>query len=695
MNTTRTTVGTLSGLACGLALVYGLSACGATDKPAANAHNSDPALAKPAPTAVGKTVSVLDKQVQYSNTPLLPQVLTSFGATAHDGWLYVLGGYFGVPHEYSKAGQSGALYRVPVPGGKMSGSNGGNDWQELASVEPLQSVILVTHGDSIIRIGGMRAVNEPGTDPVLVSIDEVARYRPALGAWEAMTPLPEARSSHDAVMVGSKLYVIGGWRLTEKSEWGDGHWYQYGLVMDLAAATPSWTKFKVPFTRRAVALAATEDHLVVAGGMEDGEHSSRVDVYQISTESWTRGPDFPDDGFGAAGATIGDRVYVSGMDGNIQSLKPGEAKWQFVDTQVFPRYFHRMTRTADDKILAVGGIIKEVGRVRTIETLDLGTKASGTDKPRVEHLTLTAPGPAKNRQGVFLRKNQIYVFGGNNSLEQHDFEPENFLDHGYKLSLGTFKWKPVKAYPKKRQTMQTVVLADGDTGVSVGGFGHDGERARTHPESYLYDFDNDRWTERAGTVPVSRSQFGLMRYDGHLWAIGGLDYDPNRPDKKRFQHANTVFKAKADDPKAAFVDTGITLPQPRRAFGGALLGDRYYLVGGMRDGFKLVEACDVYDFKSNSWSTIPAPKKTRISPELVALDGKLYMASGAILSPDDEMLPDPTIEVFDPATNSWSVFIDKLPIDTTHMRMFAHRGRLLVYSAHAEKPIVELLLIDP
>ena len=31
---------------------------------------------------------------------------------------------------------------------------------------------------------------------------------------DALAPLPEARSSHDAVVIGDKLYVVGGWTLS-------------------------------------------------------------------------------------------------------------------------------------------------------------------------------------------------------------------------------------------------------------------------------------------------------------------------------------------------------------------------------------------------------------------------------------------------------------------------------------------------
>ena len=44
-----------------------------------------------------------------ANVPVLPQGLTSFGAVEHEGVLYVLGGYSGMPHAYSAQDQHGEL----------------------------------------------------------------------------------------------------------------------------------------------------------------------------------------------------------------------------------------------------------------------------------------------------------------------------------------------------------------------------------------------------------------------------------------------------------------------------------------------------------------------------------------------------------------------------------------------------------
>ncbi|MCG8417377.1 MAG: hypothetical protein MJE77_05470 [Proteobacteria bacterium] len=622
--------------------------------------------------------------MRHSDTDLLPQAITSFGAAEHGGWLYILGGYFGEPHAYSKEGQSGALYRLNLA--RASG------WEQLPGIEPLQSVALTAHGDALIRVGGMRAQNRSDQPENLQSVTEVARFRPSIGRWAAMPSLPEGRSSHDAVALGNTLYVLGGWQLVDGDE---KKWHSTGLALNLDDPSSQWEAFDVPFERRALAVAAVGDHLVAIGGMSsDGEPSRRVDIYDVKAKSWSRGPDYPASPFGIGAVGTDEYAYASGGDGTVYRLSVGNGRWEMVKKLRFPRFFHRLVRTSQNEIVVVGGILgmSSKSRVRHVERVSVGP---GSTTPRITRWTLTAPGPAKNRQGIFLRGNTLYVFGGNNSLEQHDFESDNFLTHAHKLHLGMLKWEPMKPYPVPRQTMQTVVSQRSDVGISVGGFGHDGKAARTHAESYLYDFDGDIWTPRSGALPVPRSQFGLTRHGGELWVFGGLDYDPSRADSDHFRHLKPVLVAKAGDASAPFIDSGVELPQPRRAFGGALLDGRYYLIGGMRDGFQLVDACDVFEFATKTWHTIPAPRRTRLSPQLVALGGKLYLAGGSARFDGGKLRPDRSIEVYDPASKKWSVLVDELPILTKHMRMLAFHGKLLIYTAHTESDEIHLLLVDP
>ncbi|MCX4241049.1 Kelch repeat-containing protein [Paraliomyxa miuraensis] len=616
--------------------------------------------------------------------PMLPQALTSFGAALHGEHLYVYGGYFGRPHDYSEAGQSGALVRLSLATGT---------WEDLGSGPKLQSVALVTHGDALYRAGGMQAQNPAGQPADLRSQDGVARFDPSALRWTELPPLPEPRSSHDAIAVGDTLYVVGGWQLDGP---GAPTWLDTAASRPLHDDAAEWSRFEAPFRRRAVAAAAAADRLVVVGGLDpEGSVSQAVDVYDPAGQAWTRGPDFPGAGFGVAAVGIDDTVYAGGSDGVIHRWRVGAPAWERETSMALPRFFHRFVATGPAELAVLGGIrsMATGTRVRPVERIAVGQHPRS---PSVAHVELSNPAAARNRQGVFLLDDALYVFGGNVSLGQHDFEPQHFTDQGARLDLVTFEWSPMAPYPARRQTMSTLITSDG-TALAVGGFGHDGEVARTHPELHVYEPVADRWTPRPGGLPgLGRTQLGLAEHDGTLWVLGGLDYDPRRSKDDQFRHERSVLHAPLHDPKAGLVPSGLELPRPRRAFASAQLGDRVYLVGGMREGFALVEECEVLDLSSGTWHALPGPARPRLSAELVALGGKLYLAGGSSRpAQGGELAADRSVEVFDPATGSWSTLIDALPIETRHMRMLPWRDRLLVYNAHDEDGRVHVLVIDP
>jgi len=128
-----------------------------------------------------------------------------------------------------------------------------------------------------------------------------------------------------------------------------------------------------------------------------------------------------------------------------------------------------------------------------------------------------------------------------------------------------------------------------------------------------------------------------------------------------------------------------------------MLENKFYLVGGMMDNFQIVEECDVFNFETQQFESIPAPQPPRLSPQLVALDGRLYLAGGSSPKSDGSGLePNPTIEMFDPATRTWTTVLDEIPISPRHMRMMKHRGRLLVFSTHTDEAnLAHVILIEP
>ena len=177
--------------------------------------------------------------------------------------------------------------------------------------------------------------------------------------------------------------------------------------------------------------------------------------------------------FGLAAETRNGRVVASGADGKVFDWAPGETSWRHVGSLTFPRFFHQIAVTPDDDLMFVGGMSRGV-RPAHLEHLDLDDDRSATT---VRHLTIPTPIASKNRQGMFVHDGWLYLFGGNNSTGQHDFEPENFLEESHRLSLANLEWEAFEPFPHQRQTIQTATAESTGAMYALGGFGHDGEVA--------------------------------------------------------------------------------------------------------------------------------------------------------------------------------------------------------------------------
>jgi len=652
-----------------------------------------PAAAAAAATVVPTHPAVPVTIAERGNVPILPTGITSFGATSIEGDLYVLGGYSGESHAYHRDSQSGELLHYDARAGA---------WERLDVVEPVQGVALVPYENSLIRVGGMEARNPKGEAEDLHSLDVVARFDLASRQWQPLPALPIGRSSHDAALMGDTLYVVGGWTLAGSRD--APTWQDATLRLDLASEDPKWTTVETPFRRRALAVAPVAGRLVAMGGITpDRGTSTEVNVFDPELGEWERGPDFPGEGFGMSAINAGDHVYASGADGAIFRFSPG-GTWERTATLAYPRFFHRLVQQSDHELLIVGGIRHSEGggeRVRPVETVDVGAERV----PSLLSLDLPSPLPTKNRQGVALVGDELYVFGGNTSLGQHDFEPQFFSDKGFTLNLSSLEWKEATSFPIARQTMTTVQTKQGVT-LALGGFGHDGEVARSHPEVFAYDAKAHTWSNWGGRLPGDgRTQFGTALHGDALFVFGGLSYDPRRPKDEQFHHETGVLRASLQgaasastgrETQPAFEPTKIEIPRPRRAFASAMLGDRYVMVGGMRDNFELVEPCDAYSFADGKWSEFPCPAKPRLSGDMVALGGRLYLAGGSVRAEAGaDLTPNRSLEVYDATTGAWTILVEDLPIEPKHLRMLAYGDHLLLFSTHQEGSQARVLLVGP
>lgn len=296
--------------------------------------------------------------------PALDQPVSSFGGAVLDGRLYVYSGHIGEAHAHSKKNLSTTFQRLPL--------DGMGSWEQLPEGPGLQGLPLASWNGAVYRVGGLSAKNEPGDDADLTSVVDFVRYDPAAKSWTPLPPLPEGRSSHDAAAANGKLYVVGGWNLGG----GEEKWHASALVFDLSQSVGAWKELpRQPFERRALASVVHGGKLYACGGMTPEGPSLDVDCLDLATGRWRKGPAIPDggmkgkmNGFGCSACTIGDRLFLSTMDGVIRELTSDGAAWRDVGRLRVARFFHRLLPRNERELIVVAGASMKLGHLGSIES---------------------------------------------------------------------------------------------------------------------------------------------------------------------------------------------------------------------------------------------------------------------------------------------------------------------------------------
>lgn len=657
-----------------LTLTLLLTACGGA-APHVETTPTDTATTPPAaPTFVEPNITAVHGAFVAS----LETPVTSFGAAVLDGSVYVAGGYHGTPHDYDREGQSQEV---------LSFTRGGH-WEHREPMERgLQGFAFVAAEGGLVRCGGTRIDNAPGAPTDMRSIATCMRYVSS-DAWEPFPDLPAPRSSFDAAVLDGHIYAVGGWNLE-----GDQSHATFATTMDVFdPTTRTWSTEACPVSRRALAVVATTHAIVAIGGLDAALHvSTAASLYDPATHAWSEGPAFPGEGFGMAAAAIGDTVYASGADGVVYRWTPGESAWTRFASLAQPRFFHRLVPVGTD-LYAIGGIgsMTMDGRAALVESI------STTDPvtPAIGWVELDFPGHARNRFAAFADDDSLYVLGGNDSPEQHDFAPENFVSEAFRLHVPSLRWYPLAPLPEGRQSMESVVV--GDEVLAIGGFGHDGRGARTFADAFVVRDEGPIALVR-DVLPTGRTQFGTAVFEDALWIFGGLVFDETLPEDQQFTHLSDVLRcplrAAAPTPLEPCETIDAHMTGTRRAFASAALGGHVFIVGGMREGFAPVDDCLDFDLAARTFAPMTCPAHVRISATMLAHEGHLYLVGGSART-SEGLSSDRSIEVYDPETRAWRVAIDPLPFETHQGRWAFVGDRLVMLSTQAEAGHALLAIVD-
>ncbi len=310
----------------------------------------------------------------------------SFGATICDDWIYIYGGSVGKAHEFNRACTKGDGYRMQAKPGA--------NWEPLPDGQSLLGATLVASEGKVIRIGGMTAHNEKGAKNDLYSTNEAASLDLASRTWQPLPPLPEPRSSHDAIIFNGKVYVGGGWLLSgDDGEEAHATRHHTLLTLDLAAPGDGWKSIPQPFERRALAMAAYQGRIWFIGGMDNqNTQVLTVDWFEPSTQTWGKGPDLPQGpmaGVGVAACEANGKLYASPYSGKVLTLSEDGTQWRETTALHASRFFHRLLPARDGGIIAVGGSNRQ-GALMDLEVI---SPSSSSEQPNT---TLSTADSAKN-----------------------------------------------------------------------------------------------------------------------------------------------------------------------------------------------------------------------------------------------------------------------------------------------------------
>lgn len=299
--------------------------------------------------------------------PPLTQATSSLGAVELDGYLYIYGGHAGKTHKYNTDTVLGTFQRLKL--------NGGKQWEQLPGGPKVQGMNLATHGGKIYRIGGLQPRNGPNEPADNVSITDCSCFDPKTNKWLPIASLPAGRSSHDLVVAGDKLIVVGGWESRGKGNMP--FWHETSLMLDLKDKDAKWESIPQPFKRRALTAASSGSKVYAICGMdENGALINQVDVYDLVSKKWSIGPALPGDktGFSPAANIIQNKVIISTSEGLVFRLNESANGWEKVGTSNTKRIVHRLVPFGNNALLVGGAAPGGAGNFADLEVVTISEK---------------------------------------------------------------------------------------------------------------------------------------------------------------------------------------------------------------------------------------------------------------------------------------------------------------------------------
>jgi N-acetylneuraminic acid mutarotase len=157
----------------------------------------------------------------------------------------------------------------------------------------------------------------------------------------------------------------------------------------------------------------------------------------------------------------------------------------------------------------------------------------------------------------------------------------------------------------------------------------------------VYDSAQDRWSLTT-PLPIPLNHAMPAVAEGRLFIIGGQTNDSSTE-----AYMDTVFEY---NPATTNWTARAPMPTARSAGAAAVVGDLIYVAGGRPPRG---QDFAVYNVVSNRWTILPNLPTGRNHLAAAPIDGRVYVAGGRLGAGFGSQMV-PALEMYDPATGSWT-----------------------------------------